>query len=270
MLGIREGDYRTAEKIAKDLINTLEIEFAHGKHSRIPKLSFADVYTSLGSVLLKLRRNSEAVEAYQKAVTFTYQYGYRQAYSRALTNLALVQESLDAYPEAISVWRQKVSMLLDRRPKDPDIELEITLLYEIIGNCLQKTHQPEEASEHYLKASEELSEIISSFVQANEDEESVKTLREKQRNVIYSLSKAYRELGRYEEAIKNLERFLELTRKCDDISIQAKALTTLGNVYSEMCESETNTQQAAEYQNKALYYQKMAITLLRMRNNDNV
>ncbi|KAL0480666.1 TTC28, partial [Acrasis kona] len=260
-----------AEEVLMDLKTEYNDYIASAPRVALPpRCAFAEVYTILGSYLLKRNQKKDAIKYYQKACDFTHQHKYRTGYLKSLTNLAIVYESLECYKESVTIWERKMRVLAETRNMDADIEVQVATVCERIGKCHLSFGQVNSALSYYLKSMDDTVVLTSRFLQMQpspEQAEFIQNLRDRQRRLCMIMSDLFREQGMYTDAIKHLEKHLELARKHDDVEVQANAFKSLGEVYLEMSQLENiDENESKEKYGRFLYYKKMSEMVYKIKN----
>lgn len=150
-----------------------------------------------------------------------------------MTSLGALYEKVGQLGEAIRI--------LERLRAAPAPEKQLLQLYEDLGRCYYKIGERNLALA-YLKCA--LDEAIT---QQND----YKTL-----TLSYSVGVSYYELNRFKEAIQYFEECVNIAKAQKNVIAQVNALTSLGNAYMGLGETDENI-------SKSLYYQKMAMKLLK-------
>jgi tetratricopeptide (TPR) repeat protein len=270
---IQEGRFKEAEKIARDTLVFLDSSRANNpKEQQIkPKLIYAEVYSLLGDIYHLTNKETQAIVYYKKAVQFTQENGYMEAYLTALTNLGNLYESTSMYEQAIETWETKRKTLTQISNRTPEEDEDLLNVYDTMGQCYEKNHMHDKALEIFRAA---LEESIAITTASKLPMKKIEKLCEQQRNLAYNIANIHLRRNEFNEAIEYFERHLDLGRKFNDIAAQAKALTCLGNTYLSMSKyiasqpQSTNSKKLSgdrlnkdEYISKALYYQREAIRL---------
>jgi len=193
-------------------------------------VGMANIYSNIGVVYYDQSDDVKALEYYLLSLKFAERSGDKLRILSALNNVGGVYTNKPAtYSKALQYYLLALPICEELGKKD-----ELGAISVNIGFIYAENHEAGKAMIYFNKALKTYGNSEGSL------------------NAYNAIGKLYTDEGKYEQALNNLNKALELAQKLNVKLSIVKSLTRLGNVYAKQ----------SDYKNAIIYYKKAEIPAL--------
>jgi signal transduction histidine kinase len=178
------------------------------------KKQMADIYNLLGSLALRAKKSTEALEYYNQSLIIREKEGYLASVASTLENISRVQKDLNLFDDATSNLHRSIDIRIELNDSRG-----LASAYNDLGNLLSEKGDLAEALKYYLSA-------LKIRQENNLQAEIARSLT--------NIGLTYRKLGSQKNAIKYFDQALEMISDKQDPIGKAYVFIHQGNTLIDM------------------------------------
>ncbi len=178
------------------------------------KKQMADIYNLMGSLALRAKKSTEALEYYNQSLIIREKEGYLASVASTLENISRVQRDLNLFDEATSNLHRSIDIR-----KELNDSKGLASAYNDMGNLLSEKGELAEALKYYLSS-------LKIRQENNLQSEIARSLT--------NIGLTYRKLGSHKNALKYFDQALEIISDKQDPIGKAYVFIHHGNTLIDM------------------------------------